>query len=177
MNGQLIVWQKTSWFAVQTKAHLEKFVAERLAKLELEVFLPEIRTEQLIGRRIRRVGKALFPGYFFSRFCPLEWLEAVRYTHGILRVVSSGQIPIPVEPEIIASLRDRIRPDGFIRLEAKCFKPGDKVLIEQGPFQGWMGEVQREQDGGMRVTILLGTIYQAKLSVEKRWLSAVPSAA
>jgi hypothetical protein len=40
-----------------------------------------------------------------------------------------------------------------------------------------MGEVQREQQGGRRVTILLGAIHQAALSVEKRWLAAVSSAA
>jgi transcriptional antiterminator RfaH len=177
MSIHLEFWQETSWFAVQTKAHQEKCVSARLAKLKLEVFLPQIRTEQFIGRQIRKVAEALFPGYFFSRFCPLECLDAVRYTHGVLRVVTSGHFPIPVKPEIIANIRDRMEPDGFIRLETKCFKRGDKVLIEQGPFQGWMGEVQREQHGGMRVTILLGTIYQAKLSVEKRWLSAVPSAA
>jgi transcriptional antiterminator RfaH len=176
MSDQLNLWQKTNWFAVQTKANQEKFVSALVAKSGLEVFLPQIRTEQLIDRRICRLASALFPGYFFSRFCPLECLEAVRYTHGILRVVSSGRFPMPVEPHIIASIRDRIQPDGFIRLEAKCFKPGDKVTIEQGPFQGWMGEVQREQDGGRRVTILLAAVHQATLWVEKRWLSATVGA-
>jgi transcriptional antiterminator RfaH len=177
MSGHLNLWQKASWFAIQTKAHQEFLAAARMAKLDLDTFLPQIRMERFISGRVHRVAKALFPGYFFSRFCPLECLEAVRYTHGVLRVVSSGQFPIPVEPAIIANIRDRIQPDGFVGLEDKCFKPGDKVVIEEGPFQGWMGEVQREQQGGRRVTILLGAIHQAALSVEKRWLAAVSSAA
>jgi transcription antitermination factor NusG len=65
-----------------------------------------------------------------------------------------------------------MQTDGFIRLEARAFKPGDTVTIEQGPFQGWMGEIQREQDEGKRVTILLEVIRQARLSVEKCWLNA-----
>ena len=65
-----------------------------------------------------------------------------------------------------------MHPDGFIRLEARGFQPGDKGTIEQGPLHGWTGKVQREQDGGKRVMILLEAIQQARLSIEKRWLSA-----
>jgi transcriptional antiterminator RfaH len=165
-------WQKTSWFAVQTKSHWESLTAARVAKLDLEVFLPQIRPQQSVRSGLRRVTKALFPGYFFSRFSPLESIDAVRYTHGVLRVVSCGRFPIAVEAEIISSIQQQIRPDGFIWFEARGFRPGDKVTVERGSFQGWMGEVQREQDDGKRVMILLEAIQQASLSVEKCWLSA-----
>ena len=172
MSIHLDFWQETSWFAVQTKAHQEPLAAARVAKLALEVFLPQLREERSVGRGIRRVIKALFPGYFFTRFCPLESIDAVRYTHGVSRVVGCGRFPTAVEAEIISSIQQQIRPDGFIRFEARGFRPGDKVTVEQGSFQGWMGEVQREQDDGKRVMILLEAIQQASLSVEKRWLSA-----
>jgi transcriptional antiterminator RfaH len=176
MRDRIDFWQKTNWFAVQSKARQEPLAAARVARLALEVFLPQFREEQPVGRSVRRVTKALFPGDFFSRFCPLESLGAVRYAPGVLRVVGSGRFPNAVAPEIVARIQERIQPDGFIRFEAKGFQPGDKVTIEQGPFQGWIGEVQREQDGGKRVMILLEAIQQARLSVEKRWLSAAASA-
>jgi transcriptional antiterminator RfaH len=171
MSIHLDFWQKTSWFAVQTKAHREPLAATGVTRLALEVFLPQLREERSFGRGIRRVTKALFPGYFFTRFCPLESLDAVRYSPGVLRVVGSGRFPSAVAPEIVCSIQKRVYPDGFLRLEARGFQPGDKVTVEQGPFQGWMGEVQREQDGGKRVMILLEAIRQAQLSVEKCWLS------
>jgi hypothetical protein len=93
----------------------------------------------------------------------------------VLRVVGSGWSPVVVEPEIISSIQKRVHSDGFIRLEARSFRPGDKVTIEHGPFQEWMGEVQGEQDGGKRVMILLEAIQPARLSIEKRWLGAAPS--
>jgi transcriptional antiterminator RfaH len=172
MSTHLDFWQETSWFAVQSKARQEALAAARVAKLDLEVFLPQIRAQQPVRRGVRRVTKALFAGYFFSRFCPLQSLEAVRYAPSVLRVVSCGRFPIAVESEIISSIQQQVRPDGFIRLEVRGFQPGDKVTVEQGPFQGWMGEVQREQDDGKRVLILLEAIQQARLSVEKCWLSA-----
>src|SRR4029077_12933734 len=93
---------------------------------------------------------------------------------GVLRVVGSGRFPSAVAPEIVCSIQKRMYPDGFLRLEARGLQPGDKVTVEQGPFQGWMGEVQREQDGGKRVMILLEAIRQAQLSVEKCWVQLVP---
>jgi transcriptional antiterminator RfaH len=176
MSNHLDFWQKTGWFAIQTKPHRESLAAARIAKLALEVFLPRIREEQLVCSIVRTVTKALFPGYFFTRFCPLESLEAVRYTPAVLRVVGSGRFPLAVAPEILARIQERIEPDGFIRLQASKFQPGDKVTIEQGPFRGWMGEVQREQDDGKRVMILLAAIQEARLLIEKRCLSAAAAA-
>jgi transcriptional antiterminator RfaH len=172
MGIHLDFWQETSWFAIQSKARQEGLAAARLAALNFEVFLPQLREEQSACGRVRKVTKALFLGYFFARFCPLESMEAVRYTHGVLRVVGSSRFPIPVAPGIISSIREQIQPDGFVRLEARGFQPGDKVTIERGPFEGWMGEVQREQEDGRRVMILLEAIQQVRMSIEKGWLTA-----
>ena len=175
MGIHLDFWQKTSWFAIQSKSRQESVAATRLAELDLEVFLPRIQAEQSAHGGVRRVSKALFSGYLFTRFCPLESMDDVRYTHGVLRVVGSGRIPIPIAPDIISGIQEKIQSDGFIRLEARGFRPGDRVTIEQGAFQGWMGQVQREHDDGKRVVILLEAIQQARLSIEKRWLSATAS--
>src|SRR5258708_19890229 len=102
MNDCIDFWQKTSWFAVQTKSHSESLAANRVAKLDLEVFLPQIRPQQSVRGGVRRVTNALFPGYFFTRFSPLDSIDAVRYTHGVLRVVRPAPFPITVQPEIIS---------------------------------------------------------------------------
>jgi transcriptional antiterminator RfaH len=166
-------WQKANWFAIQTKPCQENLAAAHAAKLDVEVFLPRVKQEQMICGFARLVTKALFPGYFFARFCPLVSYEAVRYAHGVLRVVGATRFPIPLEAEVISAIQDRVQTDGFIPLERKAFIPGDKVIIEQGPFVGWMGKVEREWDDGRRVMILLEAIQQARLLLEKGWLSAV----
>lgn len=163
--------QKMSWFAIQSNARQENLAVAHLAKLNLQVFLPQVREELSLRGGIRRVTKALFPGYFFSRFGPCESLEAVRYAPGVMRVVGSRRYPVPVAPGIIAAIQEQVQPDGFIRLKTQDFKPGDRVVIEQGFFQGWIGQVQREQNDGKRVMILLEAIQQARLLVEKRWLN------
>ena len=141
--------------------------AALVAKLRSEVFLPRVRGTDPGGRGTGKAGKALFPGYFFARFSPIELLEAVRYTPGVLRVVGSGRVPAVVAPEIIAGVRARIQPDGCIRLKARGFLPGDQVAIEEGPLAGVMGRIERESDGRERVTILLAELLGARVSVAK----------
>jgi transcriptional antiterminator RfaH len=172
MSIHLDFWRETSWFVVQTKAHQEPLAAARVAKLALEVFLPQLREERSVGRGIRRVIKALFPGYFFTRFCPLESLDAVRYAPGVLRVVVSGRFPIPVDDEIVRDIQDRVEEDGLIRIHPESLEPGDRVFIQCGPFEGMMGRVERELTDQKRVAILLETLLQARVLIERRWLRA-----
>lgn len=159
-------WSETNWFAVQSKPQRENLAAASLTELDLAVFLPRIRQEQLVCGYERMVTKPLFRGYLFARFSPILLLETIRHARGVLRVVGGAEQPVPVDEDIISAIRDRIEPDGFIRLERPAFHPGDRILIEQGPLAGWMGQVEREWDDGKRVMILLDAIRQARVLVE-----------
>src|SRR5262245_21401679 len=101
-------WRETNWYAVQTKPYQECLAAVALARLDLEVFLPRIKCERLVCGVPRLVSKPLFVGYFFARFCPLISFEAVRYAPGVLRVLGTSRRPIPVENEIISSIKERV---------------------------------------------------------------------
>jgi transcriptional antiterminator RfaH len=171
MRDHTDVWQKTSWFAVQTKPHQENVAATRVAKLDLEVFLPRIK-EQAVRDVAGMATKPLFPCYFFTRFCPLEAIEAVRYTHGVLRVISSGRSPIPVKDEVVREIQDRVEEDGLIRIRPQGLMPGTWVSIQEGPFEGLMGRVERELDDRNRVAILFETLLHARLLIERRWIRA-----
>jgi transcription antitermination factor NusG len=162
-------WEESNWFAIQTKSHREAPAAALVANLELETLLPRVRESQS-RPSAGNPSKALFPGYFFAHLCPLHSLEAVRYTKGVLRVVSSGRFPVPVAPEIISSIQARICPDGFIQLKPRAFRPGDNVTLETGPFEGMMGRVERESDDHARVTIFLAELLHARVSVAKSCL-------
>lgn len=167
------VWQEINWFAVQAKPYRENLAAASVAKLDVEVFLPRIKQEQMVCGVVRIVTKPLFTGYFFARFSPLLSLDGVHYARGVLRVLGTSRFPIPVEQAIVASIQQRVQSDGFIRIEKERFQPGDKVIAEQGLLAGWMGCVERELDDGKRVSILLDAISKARVLIEKRWLTRV----
>jgi transcriptional antiterminator RfaH len=159
-----------TWYVVQSKPRQETLAAARVERLDVEVFLPKIRQEDTLFGKTRTVTKALFPGYFFALYCPSVNHDAVRYAEGVVRVLGAGNCPVPIAVEIIAAIRDGLEPDGFIRLKPEVFQAGDKVTIEDGPFAGWMGRVEREWNDGRRVLILLQTIQQARLLVERQAL-------
>lgn len=172
MNG----WPHKAWYALQTKPHRESLAAAHVERMDLTVFLPRIRREEIVVGVPRLVIRPLFPGYCFAEFSPAVSLDAVRFAPGVLRVVSAGSLPLPLDPEIIQRIRERVDAAGFVPLDRRPLLAGDRVAIETGPFSGWMGRVERELDDGRRVMILLETFQQARLLIERRRLALVGSA-
>lgn len=165
-------YRETHWFAIHTKPHREDAAAFNIARLDLEVLLPKVKQERVICGVPREVIKPLFPGYLFARFCPATYLHLIRYARGVLRVVSCGDVPLPVDEAIIGEIRSRIGPDGYVRLEDRSPRPGDRVLVREGPLRGLRGIFERELDDRERVILLLEAIeYQARVVIERRCLS------
>jgi transcriptional antiterminator RfaH len=168
----LDIWGHSHWFAIHAKTRRENFAVTNLSALNVKVLFPQLK----VGRLVRGVAlmavRPLFPGYFFARFCPRDSLELVECARGVLRVISSGRFPIPVEDEVVREIQDRIEEDGLITVRQRALKPGEPVSIQGGPFEGLMGRVERELDDGKRVAILLETLLRARVLIEKRWLES-----
>ena len=159
-----------NWFALQSKPRRESFAETNVRTLGHDVFLPKSKLEHVARGRARVSSKPLFRGYFFARFCPEASLERVKCSRGVLRVVSSGRIPIPVGDAVIREIQDRVEADGFITIRRPALMAGDLVSIEDGPLQGMMGRVERELDDQNRVAILLETLWNARLLIEERYV-------
>jgi transcriptional antiterminator RfaH len=116
---------------------------------------------------VQAIIKPLFPGYFFARFCPENSFESIKATRGVLQVVSSGRVPIPVQDEIVQEIQDRVQEDGLIRIRPRALAPGTRIQIKSGPFEGMMGRVERGLDDRRRVAIFLETLFNARVLVER----------
>lgn len=167
------LWRDTSWFAIQTKPRRERFAAANISALGIGVLLPLVKIESLGGASSRLTKRPLFPGYFFARFCPEIFCESVKCSRGVLRIVSAGKFPIPLAETVVQEIRDRIEEDGLVRLHSRHLPPGTRVVIQRSPFEGLMGRVEWESDGRRRVAILLETLLNARVLIEKIWLGAV----
>jgi transcriptional antiterminator RfaH len=166
------LWSEVNWFAIHTKSRRESFAAANLYALGLGILFPQIKVERLMRGSAQQMIKPLFPGYFFARFCPENSLESVKAARGVLRVVSSGRMPIPVPDAIVQEIQDRVQEDGLIRIRSQALAPGTLVTIQSGPFEGMMGRVERELDDRKRVAIFLETLFNARVLIERRWLEA-----
>src|SRR5688500_14852450 len=126
--GEMDMWTETNWFAVHVKAGQEGVARLPIESLQLEVFLPRVQEARVVRGNRHAVAKELFHGYLFARFCPAVYLHLVRYTRGVLRVVSNGESPVVVEPEIIAAIRERMDEDGFVALdEQPHWRAGERL--------------------------------------------------
>ncbi len=169
-------WGEQKWYAVQSKQFGERIASAYLTRLGITTFLPETREEQNVCGTDRWLVKPLFSGYFFALFSLNQSYDAVRYAPRILGVLGSGAVPLPVPEEIIESIRSRVQADGFVRLDRTEVKSGDQVALTGGCFAGWMGRVERECDDQKRVLILLESLHQSWLVVDKRFAEVAISA-
>jgi len=172
------------WFCVHTKPAHEPQAAASLKKLmpaarenvgEIGIYYPRMRTEMMVAGRPQKVQRPLFPRYFFARFI---WEKAHRFVASrpqVIGVVRFGSMPTIVPSEVIDDLmawsleRDEEIFDPTVRLS-----PGQRVLIQSGPFKGMEAEFISHLSDQKRVTLLLDHLYShARLVMERSHLKPV----
>jgi transcriptional antiterminator RfaH len=160
------------WYVLHTHVHQENRAESNLRARSVETFNPRIKQRRLneFTGAATYISKSLFPRYIFARFPAGALLHKVWFTRGVHSVVSFGESPTPVEDEIINHIQARVGADGFVALN-EAFKPGDKVLIKEGPLANLSGVFEHELKDSERVMILLTTInYQGRVMVERERL-------
>lgn len=160
------------WYVIHTHPKEEDRAEHNLKAWKIETFVPKLkehRQNPFTGESFY-VIKPLFKRYIFARFDLGSLYHKVRFTRGIHSIVSFGNTPIPVDDEIINIIRLRISKDGFVRIW-EDLKPGDQVVIKEGPLKDFTGIFVREMKESDRVMILLNAVnYQAHALVEKQTL-------
>lgn len=145
------------WYVLQTRPREEGRVLHHfgLRRVEAETFLPKIEVRCRHARRVRTKLEPLFPSYLFLRFrmTPLIW-NAIHWTPGVRQILCDGERPVPVDDELIGTLRARVAPLGFVRV-GPGFQRGDRVRLRSGPFVGLEGIFERPTTRQDRVRVLL----------------------
>ena len=161
---------RPQWFAICTNPMQEDRAYHNLLPSCVECFNPRIqegRRNQFTGA-VTFIARPLFPRYIFARFSVRSSLRTVRFTRGVLKVVSFNLQPAPIDTEVIELMKSRVGKDGFINV-GEALKPGDKVRIKDGPWRAIVGVIERNTQPGERVQILLTAInYQGRLMIERQ---------
>jgi transcription antitermination factor NusG len=140
-----------AWYALYTKPNAEHRVAHALTTRGLTAFLP-----LLVARPAERVVP-LFPSYLFVQ-CDLAitGISGLEWVPGLCRVLSFDGKPAVVPDEAIEMIRAELRRiDEQGGLALHPFKPGDEVIVEEGPLAGLRGVFQGPVGPAERVHILL----------------------
>lgn len=140
------------WYVVRTKARREAFAQDQLARRGVQTFLPRILEA---GRSaMDPVVGPLFPGYLFAHLRLSLQHTAVIWSPGVRNFVSFGEIPCPLDEEVVEFIRARCGDEGIVRA-LPTFSEGDVVRVKYGPFSGLLGVVQGEVNARRRVQVLM----------------------
>jgi len=164
------------WYCIHTKRAKESWVARQLVGNCDEVYLPLLRRWCKFRRQLTWKTESLFPGYLFARFSIKEHYRLIRYSSGVINVLStiSGE-PVEVNENIIFNLRGRSR-DGYIQVFQAPFLSGEELEITEGPLRGLRVLFQQEMKAGERVAVLLNLLSsQVRLQLPRAYVQRTVS--
>lgn len=116
-------------------------------------YLPKLRIEKIRRRKAEIVIEPIFPRYLFVRLDlsgqGKSW-SPIRSTVGVQQLIYFGSRAAQVDDELIDWLRRREAE----RSTEAMFKPGEAVVITDGPFAG-IEAIFQTADAERRAMILL----------------------
>lgn len=148
------------WYVVYTKPREEDRAREHLERQGHQCYLPLLSLEKRRRGRVVPVTEPLFPRYLFIRsaedLATAGW-GSLRSTRGVVKLVGFGAGPVTVDEAFLDALRERTTR-GTPELQT-MFQPGERVLIEEGPFRG-LEAVFSMKEGADRAAVLLEFLGQ-----------------
>ncbi len=160
-----------SWYLIHSKPMQEALALNKLQRQGFECYLPLISVKNLQSKLLVPVDEPLFPRYFFIRLDDSQqgksW-NSVRYTTGVSRLVSFGNVPVKVDDALVLAIQSHLQA---LPLEQVHVAPGEQLRMNQGPFVGLEAIFQMD-DGIARLMVLIEIMSkQVRLSIEPGSLS------
>jgi transcriptional antiterminator RfaH len=155
-----------SWYAMRSKPNKEEFLAGQLRGYGVEVYFPALRVKP-VNPRAKKI-RPYFPNYLFVRvdldevnMSDLQWMP------GASGLVSFAGEPASVPDFLIAALRRQVdlHNEAF-QEQRKNFKPGEPIVIQEGPFAGYEAIFDTRISGQDRVRVLLKLLQSRQVPVE-----------
>jgi len=156
----------STWYVLHSKPNKEEFLYDQLLANRLEAFCPHIRV-QPVNPRARR-AKPYFPGYVFVQLdLGNVKTSALGWMPGANGLVSFDGLPADVPESLVQAIRRRvneINDAGGELLES--LRPGETVVIQDGPFAGYQAIFDSRSSGSDRVRVLLTLLRKRQVPLE-----------
>ena len=150
------------WRLAHVKTRQEHVAERNLIQQDYKVFCPyEVRTTRH-AQQLKRVRRAVFPGYLFVYFDDdREPWRAINNTVGVLRLVIFGAKPSLAPHGFVENLRAMSDAQGVLikeKLADHQFSVGDRIIIKDGPFTDFYATIESLSDGD-RVRVLFDVMH------------------
>ena len=171
----------TRWFVLRVPSNLENRMrdklVQRLKTANLEgvvpnVLVPTETVSEIKGGKKKVVQRKLYPGYLMvemhlddeGRIPEAVWF-LIRETTGIGDFVGADRVPVPMDEHEVERILSGMRKTDERPALRINFKVGDRVKINEGPFESYNGVVDEVNDAKGLVRVIV-TIFGRETPVE-----------
>lgn len=157
-----------TWYAMRSKPNKEDFLAGQLEANGVDVFYPCLQVNP-VNPRARKV-RPYFPNYLFIRVdLDLKNASSLRWIPGASSLVSFDGVPASVPDLLIDAVKQQVRQlNDSLHENTSNFHPGDVILIQNGPFEGYEAIFDGHVSGRDRVRVLLDFLQKRQIPLELR---------
>lgn len=145
----------TPWYVAHTKPRQEYVAKEHLLRQGYGVYLPLLKVFKRVRNRQEARFEPMFPRYIFFQPADVQQsISPVRSTQGISAIVRFGQMPAVLQPETLKFIQAFEASQNSADFdEVSNLKPGNTVVVMDGPFAGLEGLVSMASEH--RVIVLM----------------------
>lgn len=160
-----------SWYALQVRSRKENYVASQITSQGYECLLPTYKSVRKWSDRVKELEQPLFPGYLFCRF-DFQDRRPLITTPGVLQIVGSGRVAVPVPDEEIRSLQLALS-SSLLKQPWPYLEVGQRVRVHYGSLAGLEG-ILVNLKGNHRVVLSITLLQRSvAMEVESAWLTPV----
>lgn len=165
-NKKQVLDRGVNWYVVQTYTGYEEAVKKSLLQrietynMQDQIFEVMVPKETVIDysktkpEESKEIKKRIFPGYVFVKMkvSDASWY-VVRNTPHVTGFLGAGTVPVPVDPVEYQRIKSKM---GVVDTKVKVnFKVGDMVIIKEGPFAKFTGEVKSIDNEKRKIRVLV----------------------
>jgi transcriptional antiterminator NusG len=170
--------KKARWYVVHVYSGHEKKIAEALRQRAqtlhltdkiIQVLIPTQDKIQIRRGQRKTVSEKIFPGYMLVKLEMTDdaWL-AIRTTDGVTGFVGMSSKPTPLPKSEVEAIMKYTEQSGEASYKAD-FVEGEAVKVVDGPFNDFLGSVDKIDEEKGKVTVLLN-IFGRETPVELDFL-------
>jgi transcription antitermination factor NusG len=159
------------WFALQVRTRWEGSTAVLLEGKGYRTLLPTYKTRKAWSGKTREISTPLFPGYVFCQFDSQKRLP-ILVTPGVLSVVSTGRVPLPVDDNEISNIQTLVA-SGCQAEPWPYLEVGQRIRVECDSLRGVEG-ILIQFKGNHRIVVSVSLLRRSVALEIDRWsVSAV----
>lgn len=149
-----------AWYLILTRPRQERTALVNLERQGYGAFLPLMSSRKRRQNRLVTVVEPMFPRYLFVQLNTTSdnW-RPIQSTLGVTTLVRFGMLPARIPGDLVELLRSQGDENGIRDVSPPALKPGMRVRIGAGPFEGFEG-ILHARTGKERVILLLDIASQ-----------------